>query len=108
MLRRLALTVLLASCGPAVPQDADHPASAQAAEAPAPALATALTGDPAPPPDEVDEDARTFAADGDEGVTPPVLGIAVHQEGAPLPSRETGPADDHGGHGEHRDHAGHP
>lgn len=104
MLRHLAAAMLLVSCGPSLALDPAHPASPRAPEASPPTLATALTEDPAPPPDEVGPAARAFATDGDEGVVPPIFGIAVHEEGALLPSRETGPADEHE---EHADDASH-
>jgi hypothetical protein len=90
----IASIVVAAACGPALPDDPGHPASPRAAQARVPALATALTADPAPPPEELDEAARTFSSDGDEGVRPPVFGIAVHEPGTPLPSRDTRPVED--------------
>jgi hypothetical protein len=101
-----ASIALLSACGPALSQGSGHAASASAPEPPAPSLAAALTGDPAPPPEAVEDLERTFAADGDPGVHPPVLGIAVHSEGTPLPSREPG-ATEHGAH-EHGAHEPEP
>lgn len=97
--RRIAAAsiALLSACGPALSEGSGHAASASAPEPPAPSLAAALTGDPAPPPEEVDARDRAFAADGDPGVHPPVLGIAVQTEGALRPSREPG-AIEHGAH----------
>lgn len=83
-----ASVALLASCGPALHQGADHPASPDAPTAEAATLATALTGDPAPPPAPVSAAARSYALDRDVGVHPPVLDIAIPAGGAPLPSRD--------------------
>jgi hypothetical protein len=55
-----ALLALISACGPALSERAGHAASASVPEPPVPSLASALTGDPAPPPESV-------GAQGDEG-----------------------------------------
>lgn len=95
----VASLALASACGPALPDGASHPASADAVEAPVPSLATALTDDPAPPPEAVGAAARSFALDGDRGVDPPVLGIAARTGGAAPPSRDpTARDEEHEGH----------
>lgn len=90
MPRRIALVslVLGSACGPALPSGREHPASADALEAPVPPLASALTEDPAPPPPEVEAAARAYATDGDRGVAPPASGAQVRAPGSPPPSRD--------------------
>lgn len=100
----VVVAIALGACGPSLPDDPAHPASARAAAAPSPELARALTEDPAPPPEELSAAQRSYAADGDEGVHPPILGIAEHVPGTPRPSREPRVVD----HGDHRDHGDHP
>ena len=101
-----ASIALLSACGPALSQRAGRAASASAPEPPAPSLAAALTGDPAPPPEAVEARDRAFAADGDPGVHPPVLGIALQAEGTVRPSREPGAVEHE--HGAHEDAAQEP